>query len=109
MHPRCSQLTPAPALLPADGPVVALSGHLHLRGVTHDGDVLQMVFAALIEPPYEFARVEIESDNGSMSVDYCCWSARVPDAAKLPVLDPDQGKWRWTTGQGWSQPAEGHW
>ena len=104
-----SQLAPNDVSLPAHGPVVVLSGHLHLRGVTHDGDVLQMVFAALVEPPYEFARVEIESDNGVMSVEYCCWSARVPDAPKLPVLDPDQAKWRWTPGQGWSQPAQGHW
>jgi len=104
-----SQLSPAAAALPDDGPVVVLSGHLHLRGVTHDGDVLQIVFAALIEPPYEFARVVIESDNGSMTVDYYCWSARVPDAPKLPVLDPDQGKWQWTADQGWSQPSEGRW
>jgi len=104
-----SQLAPAAASLPERGPVVVLSGHLHLRGVTHDGDVLQMVFAALVEPPYEFARVEIESDNGHMSVDYSCWSAHVPDAPKLPVLDADQGRWQWKAGQGWSQPSEGHW
>ena len=104
-----SQLSPTPSSLPDVGPVVVLSGHQHLRGVTHDANVLQIVFAALVEPPYEFARVEIESDNGSMSVDYCCWSARVPDAPKLPVLDPDQGKWWWTADQGWSQPSQGHW
>ena len=104
-----SQLAPAPASLPEGGPVVVLSGHLHLRGITHDGDVLQMVFAALVEPPYEFARVQIESDNGRMSVDYSCWSAHVPDAPKLPVLDADQGRWQWRAGEGWSQLSEGRW
>jgi len=104
-----SQLSPTPPSLPEEGPVLVLSGHQHLRGITHDSDVLQIVFAALVEPPYEFARVEIESDNGRMSVDYSCWSARVPDAPKLPVLDPDQGTWQWTTGSGWSQPSEGRW
>src|SRR5689334_8199578 len=69
-----SQLSSAPPSLPEEGPVVVLSGHQHLRGITHDGDVLQLVFAALVEPPYEFARVEVESDNGCMSVGHSCWS-----------------------------------
>ena len=100
-----SQLAPPVDPLPADGAVVVLSGHLHIRGVTCDGDVLQLSFAALVEPPYELARVEIESDDQGLVVDYRCVSARVPDAPKLPVLDPEQGRWLWIPGQGWSQPS----
>ena len=100
-----SQLAPPVDPLPADGAVVVLSGHLHIRGVTCDGDVLQLSFAALVEPPYELARVEIDSDDQGLVVDYRCVSARVPDAPKLPVLDAEQGRWRWNRGQGWSQPS----
>jgi len=104
-----SQLAPPVDPLPADGPVVVLSGHLHLRGVAHDRDVLQLAFGALVEPPYEFARVEIESHDQGLDVAYRCVSARVPDATKLPVLDPDEGRWRWLRGRGWSQPAQESW
>lgn len=104
-----SQLAPPVDPLPVGGPVVVLSGHLHLRGVAHDGDMLQLAFAALVEPPYELARVDIESDNEGVLVDYRCVSVRVPDAPKLPVLDPDHGRWRWVAGRGWSQPTEGRW
>ena len=104
-----SQLAPPVDPLPDDGPVVVLSGHLHIRGMTHEGDVLQLSFAALVEPPYEFALVEMTADGDRLEVGYRCASARVPDAPKLPVLDPDQGTWRWTRGDGWSQPPETRW
>ena len=104
-----AQLAPPVEPLPANGPVVALSGHLHLRGVARDGNVLQLAFAALVEPPYEFARVEIESHDEGLDVAYRCISARVPDAPKMPVLDPDEGRWRWLRGRGWSQPAQESW
>jgi hypothetical protein len=99
-----SQLAPPVDPLPADGPVVVLSGHLHLRGVAHEGDVLQLSFAALVEPPYELARVDIESNDEGLSVNYECVSARPPDADKLPILDPAIGRWRCRAGQGWHQP-----
>jgi predicted MPP superfamily phosphohydrolase len=98
-----SQLAPPVDPLPADGPAVVLSGHLHLRGVTHRGDVLQLAFAALVEPPYELARVEIESGGDGLEVGYRCASARPPDAEKLPILDPADGHWRGQAGHGWHQ------
>jgi 3',5'-cyclic AMP phosphodiesterase CpdA len=98
-----SDLAPPVAALPTDSPVVVLSGHLHLRGLTHDADVLQCSFAALVEAPYELARVDIESSADGLVVDYACASARPPDADKLPVLDPPAGRWQCRAGHGWQQ------
>jgi hypothetical protein len=99
-----SDLAPPVAPLPTDSPVVVLSGHLHLRGVAHEGDVLQLSFAALVEAPYELARVDIESNDDGVMVNYECTSARTPDAEKLPILDPSTGRWHCRPGQGWHQP-----
>ena len=96
-------LAPPPPVSPAAGrPAVVLSGHLHLRGVTTEASVLQIAFAALVEPPYEVAIVEIDVDE--RSVVYQCASVIQPDAERLPVLDPPWGRWtfdpesaRWST------------
>jgi predicted phosphodiesterase len=94
-------LAPPPEVLPAaSGPVVVLSGHLHLRGTTTEANVLQLVFAALVEAPYEVARVDI--DVGGGSVDYRCASVREPDADRLPVLDTPTGHWSF-------DHSSGHW
>jgi hypothetical protein len=95
-------LAPPPAVLPAAvGPVVVLSGHLHLRAITHDANVLQLAFAALVEPPYEVAVVDIDVDAASVS--YRCESVTEPDAARLPVLDPPTGRWSFDSSSGcWS-------
>jgi DNA repair exonuclease SbcCD nuclease subunit len=104
-----AQLAPPVDPLPDDGPVVVLSGHLHLRGVTHERDVLQLSFAALVEAPYELARVDIDSNDEGLTVNYECASARPPDADKLPILDPPTGRWCFRPGQGWHQPGEARW
>lgn len=101
-----SDLAPPVAPLPTDTPVVVLSGHLHLRGVTHEDDVLQLAFAALVEAPYELARVDIESTGDGLVVAYQCASARPPDAEKLPVLDPPTGRWECRRGHGWQHDAD---
>jgi hypothetical protein len=85
------------------GPIVVLSGHLHLRAVTVESEALQLCFAALVEAPYELALVELERADGGLDVSYRCASARPPDAEKLPVLDPAEGAWRWRPGAGWHQ------
>ncbi len=96
-----SDLAPPVPALPADTPVVVLSGHLHLRGVTHESDVLQLALAALVEAPYEFALVDIESNGDGVVVEYQCSAARPRDADKLPVLDPPAGRWQCRPGEGW--------
>jgi predicted phosphodiesterase len=42
------------------GPTVVFSGHLHVRDSAADGPVLQLLFPATIEHPYECAIVELE-------------------------------------------------
>jgi hypothetical protein len=91
------QLAPPPTVLPADsGPVVVLSGHLHLRGVATAANVLQLAFAALVEPPYEVAVVDLDVERASVS--YRCASVVQPDAARIPVLDPAEGSWTFDPG-----------
>jgi hypothetical protein len=98
-------LAPSPSVLPAaDRPVVVLSGHLHLRGVTTAANVLQLVFAALVEPPYEVAVVEIDVDEPSLA--YRCASVFEPQAERLPVLDPPSGRWVFDPDSvGWSSSS----
>lgn len=95
-------LAPPPPVLPAaTGPVVVLSGHLHLRGITTEANVLQLVFAALVEAPYEVAVVDIDVDGASVA--YECAAVVEPDAEKLPVLDPSTGRWSFDAASGrWS-------
>jgi hypothetical protein len=85
------QLAPAPTDAPSTRPTIVLSGHLHLRGGVREPDRLQLVFAALVEPPYEVAAVDLEPDG---TVAWTCASVRESDAAIVPVLDPPSGTWR---------------
>jgi hypothetical protein len=95
-------LAPPPPVVPTSaGPVVVLSGHLHLRAITHEANVLQLAFAALVEAPYEIAVVDIDVEGASVS--YRCESVRPPDAERLPVLDPPAGRWSFDAASGrWS-------
>jgi len=97
------QLAPPPPVLPASaGPVVVLSGHLHLRAVTTEANVLQLSFAALVEPPYEVAAVELDAERASVA--YRCASVVPPDAEHIPVLDPAEGSWSFGLESGrWSR------
>jgi hypothetical protein len=98
-------LAPPPSVLPgAVGPVVVLSGHLHLRAISNEANVLQLAFAALVEPPYEVAVVDIDVDAASVS--YRCASVVAPDAERLPVLDPPTGRWSFDSGSArWSSSS----
>jgi hypothetical protein len=97
------QLAPPPPVLPASaGPVVVLSGHLHLRAVTTEANVLQLSFAALVEPPYEVAAVELDTERPSVA--YRCASVIPSDADRIPVLDPAEGSWSFASESGsWSR------
>lgn len=93
------QLAPPPPVLPASaGPVVVLSGHLHLRAVTAAENILQLAFAALVEAPYEVATVELDVERASVA--YRCASVVPPDADRIPVLDPAEGIWSFDSGSG---------
>ena len=62
--------------------------------------MLQLVFAALVEPPYEVAVVEIDVEQRALT--YQCGSVVEPDAERLPVLDPPSGRWAF-------DPSAGRW
>jgi Calcineurin-like phosphoesterase len=81
-------------------PVVALSGHLHVRDAACHGAVLQILVPALIEPPYECAVLELGGDP--LTVGYEAIAvAGTPDGLGVPLLSPASG--RWVMGaQGWS-------
>lgn len=86
-HLRNLAATPD-ALDVTSAPTLVLNGHLHIRGVRSAARARQISFAALIEPPYEIARVDIDGSN----VRYECASlGPVPDDVKLPVLDGPSG------------------
>jgi hypothetical protein len=92
----------APLEFTAHTPTVALSGHQHLRGVAVDGPLLQIVFAALVEAPYEVAAVDIEAgDKGQLRVEYESASVREIDKPHVPVLAPDRGAFTWD-GAAWT-------
>jgi predicted phosphodiesterase len=79
------------------GPTVVLSGHLHLRGVTTEGGVLQVVFAALVEDPFDVAVVELT--DGGRSVSYECVAIETSTAERIPVLAPATGSWHYEGGR----------
>jgi DNA repair exonuclease SbcCD nuclease subunit len=77
-------------------PTIALSGHQHLRGVAIEGPLLQIVFGALIEAPYEVAIVDVQrGTDGFVNVEYQCASVRDVDTTHVPVLAPDRGAYTW--------------
>jgi hypothetical protein len=84
--------------LTAGPPLVALGGHLHARDAAARGAVLQLLFAALVEPPFECAVVEITGDPPQVV------SESIPVAPSppvpLPILRPAHGRWAYADG-GW--------
>jgi 3',5'-cyclic AMP phosphodiesterase CpdA len=95
----------AEAVLRRAAPTVIVHGHLHLRAAKMAETVLQLACGALIEPPFEFAILEIVASSGlAVSWD----PAPVADAprAHLPILP--SFKRAWTFGaQGWAGAVPG--
>jgi 3',5'-cyclic AMP phosphodiesterase CpdA len=80
------------ATVDRDRPTVVLSGHLHLRAVTVDGPMLQLAFAALVEPPFDVSAVEITHD-GRVSYESASVQPVTVAADRVPVLAPSSGAW----------------
>lgn len=81
-------------LLGRRAPTVVLSGHLHVRDTSAEASVLQLGFAALVEPPFEVAYLDIEEEGGRVALR----RRSVPvapsgDGARLPVLSPAREGW----------------
>jgi 3',5'-cyclic AMP phosphodiesterase CpdA len=90
----------AERLLTRGAPTVVLSGHVHARAVALAGPVLQLTQAALIEPPFDAAVVELGLERDVLRARRR--TRRVDDAPARwePVLAKGSGAWRF---------AAGHW
>lgn len=91
--------TVARPLLRRRAPTVVLSGHLHVRDTSAEASVLQLSFAALVEPPFEVAYLDIEEEGGRVALR----RRSVPvapsgDGARLPVLSPAREGWVFEAG-----------
>jgi Calcineurin-like phosphoesterase len=74
------------------GPVIAVSGHLHVRDAVVCGRVLQIMVPAMIEPPYECAVLEVGGDP--LAVTYRAIAVEpTPPELEVPLLMPADGRW----------------
>lgn len=87
------------------GPVIVLHGHLHTRATSAAGGLLQLSCAALVEPPFELAIIDLVREGGDLLVRRRSEAVRPTSAAKLPVLSPAEEAWRFSKG-GWSFVTE---
>ena len=76
-----------------DGPVVALTGHIHARESHARDTVLQLSAGALIEAPYEVAIVDLRVTDGEVVVRRRVHELGGPAAQADPVLAPADETW----------------
>jgi calcineurin-like phosphoesterase family protein len=81
------------------GPVVVLSGHLHVRAHAIKDNILQLSQAALAECPHDAAVVTIRPAVGNVLVERICHSVAT-SPAKPAVLDPAHTRFLWN-GRQW--------
>jgi hypothetical protein len=62
------------ALTRQAGPILALTGHLHVRAHAISGNVLQLACASLAEAPHDAAVIEIAERGGALTVTRHCRS-----------------------------------
>lgn len=80
-------------------PTVVLSGHLHLRDAFAAESVLQLGFAALVEPPFEVSLVDVEAEDGRVEVRREAVALTpTPEGVRLPVLSPPSHTWAFIDG-----------
>jgi predicted phosphodiesterase len=87
------------------GPVLALSGHLHVRSHAIAGNILQLTAGALAEAPHEASVVEVAATPGRVQVTRRCQSFRPsPGAVVEPgaTLDGPLTAFSWKKGR-WRQ------
>lgn len=87
------------ALLARAAPTVVIHGHLHLRDACTTGPVLQIGCAALIEPPYERAVIEVDELEGRLTVTVAHRSVAPVPKVRLPVLAPADAIWTFKSGR----------
>lgn len=80
-------------------PIVVLSGHVHVRYEIAEGAVLQLGFAALIEPPHAAAILEMRCEEDEIlevSVEHADMAPH--DVSVVPIISPAQSTWRYQQG-----------
>jgi hypothetical protein len=88
------------------GPTMILHGHFHVRDAIARGPLLQIGFAALIEPPNEVAVVELMGANSTLEVVVRRLPIEPVAAARQPVLVPAWQRWHLAAGA-WTEIAPG--
>ena len=79
-------------------PVIALAGHLHVRGHTIAGNILQIGIAALAEHPNDATIVSVTSRGTALNVTRWCHSL-APDGEKpVAVLERSRASFSWQDG-----------
>ena len=90
----------AAALLQARvGPTIVLAGHIHVRDAHAEGRILQLVQAALVEPPFEAAVLDVCA-GGRGGVLVARRARRTSDrrGEYEPALVEAVGSWRFENG-----------
>jgi calcineurin-like phosphoesterase family protein len=82
-------------------PTVHLHGHLHIRHSVIENAVLQLGFAALIEPPHAVALLEINDRDGGLDVAVEHFDVVPYEAEVVPILSPARESWTFRDG-GWA-------
>ncbi|MGC4191808.1 MAG: metallophosphoesterase [Thermomicrobiales bacterium] len=81
-------------------PIVALSGHVHVRYEVAAGAVLQLGLAALIEPPHAAAVIEIREDDDGLTVAVEHTDIAPYEVDVVPIISPSTSTWRFDQ-NGW--------
>ncbi len=87
--------TVAPAITNRFAPTIIMHGHLHVRDEVAVGNVLQLSFAALIEPPHEIGIVDIEIQSmREVTVRRRNIAIAPTEATQLPVVSAEETCWQ---------------
>ena len=91
-------------LLEREAPTIVINGHIHRRDACAEGQVLQVSCSALYEPPYEITLLDLEAEEGGLSVRV----ERIPVApssdedARLSILSSAWQRWVFDEGAWYS-------
>ncbi|MDR2565080.1 MAG: metallophosphoesterase [Bifidobacteriaceae bacterium] len=88
------------------GPVLALTGHLHVRTHAISGNILQLNQAALAESPHDVALVELDASGGSLRATRYCHSVARFEPCLETTIDPAVTAFTWN-GRRWRASTRG--
>jgi hypothetical protein len=98
--------TVAAALGSHDGPVLALTGHLHIRSHAVRSNILQLGQGALAESPHDAALITISCDDHGIDVTRQCHLVADLGSGPPATLDPAEMAFRWD-GERWRRLESG--